>query len=47
MSHPDQVDGNLGALDVSTSPQLLAEIDAAAGPALNVTWSSGRPENND
>lgn len=47
MSHPDHVDANLKTLDMSTSAELLAEVEAAAGPALNITWSSGRPENND
>jgi L-galactose dehydrogenase len=47
MSHPDQVDANLKTLGMHTDPRLLAEIEETAGPALNATWPSGRPENSD
>ena len=47
MWHPDHVDANLKALDRRTDPHLLADIERAAGSALNSTWPSGRAGNND
>jgi L-galactose dehydrogenase len=46
MSTPAQVDENVNASQLRTDPAFIAEVEAIAGPALNVTWKSGRPENN-
>jgi L-galactose dehydrogenase len=46
MSTPAQVDENLKAFQLRTDPVFIAEVEAIAGPTLNMTWKSGRPENN-
>jgi len=47
MSAPEQVDANLKALEIHSDPEFLAGVQRAAGVALNETWPSGRPENQD
>jgi L-galactose dehydrogenase len=47
MSKPAHVDANLKALEYGVDPALLSEIERVASPALNVTWQSGLPENQD
>ncbi|MCW5981995.1 MAG: aldo/keto reductase [Bryobacteraceae bacterium] len=47
LSRPDHVQANVRAIEQPLDPELLREIEAAVGPAANVTWPSGRPENND
>jgi L-galactose dehydrogenase len=47
MSTQEEVRGNLEILRLQTDPQLLEEIRTAIGPAFNVSWPSGKPENND
>jgi len=37
---------NLDFLRMKSDPALLAEIRAAVGPALDLEWPSGKPENN-
>jgi L-galactose dehydrogenase len=46
MSTPAQVDENLKAFQLRTDSAFIAEVEAIAGPALNMTWKSGHPENN-
>jgi L-galactose dehydrogenase len=47
MSAPAQVDANLKALEIRSDPEFLAQVERIAGAALNQTWPSGRPENQD
>ncbi len=47
MSKPEHVDGNLKAFELHTDPDFLAAVERLAGPDLNVTWPSGRSENQD
>ncbi|MFZ0590009.1 MAG: aldo/keto reductase [Bryobacteraceae bacterium] len=47
MSKPEHVDTNLKAFELGTDPDFLASVERLAGPDLNVTWPSGRPENQD
>jgi L-galactose dehydrogenase len=47
MSSVNEVDANLKALDLQLPPDFLAEVERVAGDALNRTWPSGRPENQD
>jgi L-galactose dehydrogenase len=42
-----EVEKNLRASDAAPDPELLAKVRAAIGPALDMTWHSGRPENQD
>jgi L-galactose dehydrogenase len=47
MSNADEVEQNLTALDGEIAPELLAEMARIAEPVRTMTWSSGRPENQD
>jgi L-galactose dehydrogenase len=47
MSSVNEVEANLKALEMRSDPAFLAEVERAAGDALNRTWASGRPENQD
>ncbi len=42
----DEVRQNLAALSAVPDPELLAEVRALFAPVHNLTWPSGRPENN-
>ena len=42
-----ELETNLQALHFELEPALLAQIDKLVAPVENVTWPSGRPENND
>jgi L-galactose dehydrogenase len=46
MATQAEVIANLELLRMKSDPDLLAEIRAAVGPAFNLGWPSGRPENN-
>jgi L-galactose dehydrogenase len=37
---------NLRLLQMHSDPETLAELRAAVGPAFNIDWPSGKPENN-
>lgn len=41
-----EVNENLRLLQMKSDPEILAELRAAAGPAFNMDWPSGKPENN-
>lgn len=41
-----EVNANLKALDFKPDPDLLAEVEQIVLPVKDVTWPSGRPENN-
>jgi L-galactose dehydrogenase len=43
----EEVKQNLEILELRSDPELLKEIHSAIGPALNIAWPSGKPENND
>jgi L-galactose dehydrogenase len=47
LSQPDHVENNLRGIAVPIDPELMAEITAVVAPVRNITWPSGRPENND
>jgi L-galactose dehydrogenase len=47
MSKPEHVNTNLKALEMSTDPEFLTEVERIAGADLNQIWSSGKPENQD
>ena len=47
MSKTHHVAANLQAVASPNNAELLADIEKAIGPALNITWPSGRPENQD
>jgi L-galactose dehydrogenase len=47
MSKPEHVDTNLKALEMSTDPEFLTEVERIAGADLNQVWSSGKAENQD
>ncbi len=47
MSRPDHVERNVEGIMKPIDPELLAEIRAVVAPVANITWPSGRPENND
>jgi len=47
MATQAEVRANLALLQIKSDAALLAEIRAAAGPAYNQNWLSGKPENND
>jgi L-galactose dehydrogenase len=47
MSHVLELEGNLKAIDYRIDPALLDEVNAVIAPVRDLTWSSGRPENND
>jgi len=47
MSNQREVEQNLTALDSQIAPDLLAEIARIAAPVKNITWPSGRPQNQD
>jgi L-galactose dehydrogenase len=47
MAIPEHVDANLKAVELRDDPQFLAAIERLVGADLNVTWPSGRPENQD
>ncbi len=47
IANPLQLEQNLRALDSRTDPDLLERIEAIARPVLNMTWPSGRPENQE
>ncbi len=46
MSTSHEVSHNLSAMDGGPSPEILREIEAILEPVHNITWISGRPENN-
>jgi len=46
MKTQGEVLANLEFLRMKSDPALLAEIRAAVGPAFDVDWPSGKPENN-
>ncbi len=45
-ANPDRVLANLADAQAPLDPDLLAEVQRILAPVHNVTWSSGRPENN-
>jgi L-galactose dehydrogenase len=45
MARPENVLANLRALATQPDPSLLAEVRQILAPAQNVSWPSGRPEN--
>jgi L-galactose dehydrogenase len=47
MSKPEHVDANLKAFELRADPHFLVEVERLAGADLNITWPSGRPENQD
>lgn len=47
MSRVGHVETNIRVVDTTADPELLREIEQAVAPVNNVTWPSGRPENND
>jgi len=47
MSRPDHVERNIKGLNTKVDPELYAEIEKIVAPVKNITWKSGRPENND
>lgn len=47
MSEPGQVEANLRSLDIQNDAGFLTEVERAIGAAMNETWASGRPENQD
>ncbi|MCP5115110.1 MAG: hypothetical protein GY953_30125 [bacterium] len=47
MSRPDHVERNIRGISKANNPEVLAEIEQIVAPVKNVTWPSGRPENND
>jgi L-galactose dehydrogenase len=47
ISTSDQVRKSLAALNSTTDPGLLREIQDILAPAANVVWPSGRPDNHD
>jgi L-galactose dehydrogenase len=47
MADVSELEANLKALEMRLDREFLAEIDRVAGDALNQTWASGRPENQD
>jgi L-galactose dehydrogenase len=46
ISNPDQVDANLKALDFEADRALMNEIEKIVEPVKDMSWPSGRPENN-
>lgn len=46
MGSPTEVEANLAELETATDPALLAQIRMIVGSRFNVTWPSGRAENN-
>ena len=47
MSRPDHVERNIRGIAKPVDPELFEEIRAIVAPVANITWPSGRPENND
>jgi hypothetical protein len=47
MSKPEHVDANLRALDITTDPGLIADVERCGGAALGLTWQSGLLQNQD
>jgi hypothetical protein len=47
MSKPEHVDENLKALELRTDAEFLRAVESEAGKAMNRTWPSGLPENQD
>ncbi len=47
MSNAIEVERNIGALEIETDAELLAEIDGIVAPIRDLTWASGSPENSD
>jgi len=47
MADPGHVMENVRALDFEPDPELMAGIQRLVAPVKDVTWPSGRPENND
>ena len=47
MSRPDHVERNIKGLNTEVDPELYKEIEKIVAPVRNITWKSGRPENND
>lgn len=43
---PAKVEANLRMIERPLDPQLLAEVQAILAPVRDMTWPSGRPENN-
>ena len=47
MTSVDQVRRNVSAAESAADPELLAELRRMLAPAADMTWATGKPENED